>query len=75
MTDLPKIIKRWCCEGKTSCGNTTLYLVDNDSPEGWPLLYDYVRGNDNSYAGGWQTEESLRSWLESTQDQARPESG
>jgi hypothetical protein len=74
MSDLPKTIKRWCCSPKKSCGNTTLYLVDNDSPAGWPPLYDYVRGNENSYTGGWKTEEDLWEWLDETKDHIRAES-
>lgn len=70
--DLPETIKRWCCQGK-SCGNTTLELVDNDSPEGWPALYDYVRvSNGDSYAG-WRTEDEMKAWLTDTQDQVNPE--
>jgi hypothetical protein len=55
-TDLPATIHRWCCSPHKSCGNTTLQLVDNDSPTGWPPLYDYVRSNGDSYAG-WRTED------------------
>lgn len=73
MSELPQTIKRWCCRGK-SCGNTTLHLVDNDSPAGWPPLYDYVRDNGNSYAG-WHTEEEMGAWLEDTKDQLNPEEG
>lgn len=72
MSDLPKTIKRWCCSSQKSCGNTTLYLVDNRSPVGWPQLYDYVRGNDESYTNGWHTEEEMRAWLEETKDQVQP---
>lgn len=74
MSDLPKTIKRWCCSPGKSCGNATLYLVDNDSPAGWPPLYDYVRGNENSYVG-WSTEEEMKAWLEETRDQVQPEDG
>jgi hypothetical protein len=70
--DLPKTIQRWCCSPHKSCSNTTLELVDNDSPEGWPPLYDYVRANDNSYAG-WRTEDEMKAWLEDTQDHVQPE--
>jgi hypothetical protein len=73
MSDLPKTITRWCCPGK-SCGNTTLYLVDNESPAGWPPLYDYVRGNGNSYTG-WRSEDETRAWLEESREQVKPEEG
>jgi len=62
MSNLPQSITRPCCPGK-SCGDTTLYLVDNDSPLGWPPLYDYVRGNGTSYTSAWHTEQSLWDWL------------
>lgn len=72
MNDFPETIKRWCCSPQKSCGNTTLYLVDNGSPAGWPPLYDYVRGNDGSYTNGWRTEEEMTAWLEETKDQVQP---
>lgn len=73
MSDLPKTIKRWCCDAYKSCGNTTLHLAEFDGPAGYPALYDYVRGNDNSYTGGWHSEQSLQDWLEATQDQVQKE--
>ncbi|QOT19557.1 hypothetical protein [Paenarthrobacter sp. YJN-5] len=73
MSDLPKTIKRWCCDAYKSCGNTTLYLATFDGPEGYPALYDYQRGNENSYTGGWPTEQSIRDWLEATRDNIQKE--
>lgn len=73
MSDLPQTIKRWCCDAYKSCGNTTLYLATFDGPEGYPALYDYQRGNENSYTGGWQTEQSIRDWLEATKNNVQEE--
>jgi hypothetical protein len=73
MSDLPETINRWCCDAYTSCGNTTLYLATFDGPDGYPALYDYVRGNDNSYTGGWKSEQSIRDWLEATKDNIQEE--
>lgn len=70
MVSLPEQVQRWCCPGK-SCGNTTLYLVDNDSPPGWPPLYDYVRSNGTSYMG-WADEQATLAWLDRTKDNLNP---
>lgn len=64
---LPETIKRRCCSGK-DC-TTTLYLVDNGSPAGWPLLYDYVRGNGTSFTNDWLTEEAMWDWLAQTKEE------
>jgi hypothetical protein len=71
---LPAVIERWCCSPQKSCGNTTLHLVDNGSPAGWPPLYAYVRSNDDSYTG-WRTEDEMRAWLVETSGQVKPEAG
>lgn len=68
---LPDTIKRWCCSPHKSCGNTTLELVDNGSPAGWPPLYDYVRSSNGDSYAGWRTEDEMRTWLEETRDQVQ----
>lgn len=73
MSDLPKTIKRWCCSADQSCGNTTLHLAEFDGPVDYPALYDYVRGNDESYTGGWHTEQAIRDWLDHTKGQVQEE--
>lgn len=66
MAELPKTITRRCCSAKDCV--TTLYLVDNGSPRGWPLLYDYIRGNGTSYTADWYTEQEMLDWLEQTKE-------
>lgn len=65
MADLPKGIQRRCCSGKLC--TTRLWLVDNSSPVGWPLLYAYERDNGNRYTD-WLTEQEMFEWLEQTKE-------
>ena len=47
--------------------------MDNDSPEGWPPLYDYVRASNGDSYVGWRTEDEMKAWLADTNDQVKPE--
>jgi hypothetical protein len=73
--NLPNTIQRWCCSPHKSCGNTTLHLVDNDSPAGWPPLYDYVRSSNGDSYVGWRTAEEMRTWLDETRDELQKDGG
>jgi hypothetical protein len=70
---LPATIVRWCCSPHKRCGNTSLRLVDNDSPAGWPPLYDYVRSSNGDSYSGWHTEDEMRTWLAETRDHVQAE--
>lgn len=71
--DFPATIQRWCCSPQKSCGNTTLRLIDNGSPAGWPPLYAYVRSSNGDSYTRWLTEDEMRAWLAETRDQVKPE--
>lgn len=65
--ELPKMLERRCCPGK-SC-TTTLHLesMEVDSAPGeppLPTLYRYLRSNGNEFGPGWSTAGRLAAWVE-----------
>ena len=72
--ELPKTIKRWCCEGK-SCGNTELELVTHHFDYSDTDMHMYVRKNNGQpYADtGWLRTDRMWKWLEFTKNNINPE--
>jgi hypothetical protein len=72
--ELPKTIKRWCCQGK-SCGNTELQLVTHHFDYSDVDMHMYVRAsNGMPYGDGtWRRTENMRQWLKFTENNVNPE--